>query len=133
MTWGTDCPQCGKPDCKWVRGPICDGNLDATIARLQREHEAMDKAGRELLAKYTTVSGALEILQAQIGDLQRELEAVRGERDALREALDQIKGGSFPGASLLALGGNWKAFAEALQAIAASALSQPVQPVEDAE
>lgn len=27
MTWGSHCAQCGKTDCEWVRGPVCEGSL----------------------------------------------------------------------------------------------------------
>lgn len=72
MTWGTDCPQCGKNDCKWVRGSICDGNVEQQFATLQRELEA----AREREMQWGSLLKVAE----------RELEAVRAERDALREA-----------------------------------------------
>lgn len=49
--------------------------------------------------------------------------ALVAERDALAKALEQIKGGSFPGASNLALAGDQRPFVVELQEIARTALS----------
>lgn len=27
MTWGTHCPQCGRVECRWIAGKVCEGNL----------------------------------------------------------------------------------------------------------
>lgn len=48
--------------------------------------------------------------------------------EALRSALEKIKGGSFPGATNLAIEGNWKGIVDQLQSIARAALSSSPAP-----
>jgi len=50
--------------------------------------------------------------------------------EGLRTALEKIKGGSFPGATNLAIEGNWKGIVEQLQSIARTALAGVTAPSE---
>lgn len=38
------CPQCGKEDCKWVRGKFCDGDLENQVQREITRAIAAEKA-----------------------------------------------------------------------------------------
>jgi len=50
--------------------------------------------------------------------------------EGLREALEKIEGGSFPGASTLAINGDWKGIVDQLQSIARTALAGVTAPSE---
>jgi len=50
--------------------------------------------------------------------------------EGLREALEKIEGGSFPGASTLAINGDWKGIVDQLQSIARTALAGVTAPQE---
>ncbi len=43
MTWGTHCPQCGREDCQWVAGTLCDG-----MQRAEKER-AMERLGMNVV------------------------------------------------------------------------------------
>lgn len=34
MTWGSHCPNCGKDDCGWADGPMCEGLIGINRPRL---------------------------------------------------------------------------------------------------
>ena len=37
MTWGSHCSICGREDCDWVNGDLCDGLLKTKPPSLPRE------------------------------------------------------------------------------------------------
>ena len=66
---------------------------------------------------------------AEVQDLRRQLAEAQAQAAALREALTKISGGSFDGASSLAINGLWPIFANRLQGIAKQALAASRQRV----
>ncbi len=51
MTWGIHCPQCGREDCKWVEGELCDGTVapERDVARVIEAARARVKHGHDEL------------------------------------------------------------------------------------
>lgn len=57
-------------------------------------------------------------------DPDPDIAALRAKAAALEDALTRIAGGSFPGASTLAIAGDWHGFIDSLQDIARAALAK---------
>jgi hypothetical protein len=52
MTWGSHCLNCGRTDCNWVRGDVCEGNVAAKKLEVAKRHrrEAQKIAPAKVLA-----------------------------------------------------------------------------------
>lgn len=110
--------------------------LRARIAELERElaglREAIRiKGGNEHAPTqdaYDAACNALHAQRARAITAETALAERTAERDRMREALDNIAGGNFQGASSLAIDGLWQSFVDRLQAIARAALGDTTQP-----
>lgn len=105
MTWGSHCPQCGREDCGWVVGEICEGNLQmklATLKQLRAENDWDHKRDEDQRAEIERLTMANQMLirdektaAQNVAMLRADNERLRADNWHLRDMLAKVA--AYPG------------------------------------
>jgi len=62
MTWGTHCSRCGREDCRWDAGGMCEGATMGDLAPYQHHENLADKKRAEDRSEAFIVLGIVAVV-----------------------------------------------------------------------